>query len=74
MTSISKRQRLRSTVPSARTLRSVGLRHVFTAMNGTEGIMQIGPQTLGLPYPSAEVHNLYPEWAMNKNILPKRMG
>ena len=61
-------------VPSARTLRSVGLRHVFTAMNGTEGIMHIGPQTLGLPYPSAEVHNLYPEWAMNKNIFPKRIN
>lgn len=60
-------------VPSARTLRSVGLRHVFTAINGTEGIMQIGPQPLGLPYPAAEVHNLYPEWAMNKDIFPKRI-
>ena len=59
-------------VPSARTLRSAGLQHVFTSMNGTQGIMQTGPQPLGLPHPSAKVYNLYPKWAMNKDILPQK--
>ncbi len=58
-------------VPSARTLRAVGLRYLFSALNGTEGLMNLPPQPLGLPYPDATVHNLYPEWAMNKVIRPK---
>ena len=58
-------------VPSARTLRSAGLRYVFSALHGTEDIMNLPPQPLGLPYPGATAHNLYPEWAMNKNIRPK---
>ncbi len=59
-------------VPSARTLRSVGLRHVMTSMHGTEGAMNLAPQPLGAPYPGAETHNLYPRWAMNHDILPQK--
>ncbi len=59
-------------VPSARTLRSVGLRHVMTSMHGTEGAMNLAPQPLGAPYPGAVTHNLYPRWAMNHDILPKK--
>ncbi len=59
-------------VPSARTLRASGLRYVFSSLHGTEGIMNLPPQPLGLPYKDAKVHNLYPEWAMNKDIQPWR--
>ena len=59
-------------VPSARTLRASGLRYVFSSLHGTEGIMNLPPQSLGLPYKGAVVHNLYPEWAMNKDIQPRR--
>jgi len=58
-------------VPSARTLRASGLRYVFSSLHGTEGIMNLPPQALGLPYKGATVHNLYPEWAMNKDIQPR---
>ncbi len=61
-------------VPSARTLRSVGLRYVFSAMNGSEGFMRVPPQILGLPYPGAVVQDLYPGWAMNKDIQPRTMS
>lgn len=59
-------------VPSARTLRSVGLRHVMTSMHGSPGAMNLAPQPLGAPYPGAVTHNLYPRWAMNHEILPKQ--
>ena len=59
-------------VPSARTLRAVGLRHVMTSLHGTEGAMNLAPQPLGAPYPGAETHNLYPKWAMNHDILPQK--
>ena len=59
-------------VPSARTLRASGLRYVFSSLHGTEGIMNLPPQPLGLPFKGATVHNLYPEWAMNKDIQPRR--
>lgn len=59
-------------VPSARTLLASGLRYVFSSHHGTEGIMNLPPQPLGLPYKGAIVHNLYPEWAMNKDIQPRR--
>ena len=58
-------------VPSARTLRSVGLRYLFAAMDGQEGPFEVPPQPLGSPYPGAEVHNFYPEWAMNQDIRPR---
>lgn len=58
-------------VPSARTLRSAGLQHVFTAMLGRPGVLKVPPQPLGLPYAGADVYNLYPDWAMNKDIRPR---
>ena len=59
-------------VPSARTLRSIGLQYAFVSMHGTEGLMSLAPQTLGAPFPGARLHNLYPAWAINKDILPKQ--
>lgn len=56
-------------VPSARTLRSVGLRYVLSDLTASLGPFKVQPQPLGLPYPEAVIHNLYPEWAMNKDIL-----
>ena len=58
-------------VPSARTLRSAGLQYGFTAMLGRPGVLKVPPQPLGLPYPGAEVYNLYPDWAMNREIRPR---
>ncbi len=58
-------------VPSARTLRAAGLQYVFTAMLGRPGVLKVPPQPLGLPYPDAEVYNLYPDSAMNKDIRPR---
>ena len=58
--------------PSLRTLRSVGLRYVFSKMKGVEGPMNLGPQQLGVPLPDTPVYNYYPDWAMNGAILPKK--
>jgi GNAT superfamily N-acetyltransferase len=58
-------------VPSARTLRAAGLQYGFTAMLGRPGVLKVPPQPLGLPYPGAEVFNLYPDSAMNKDIRPR---
>ena len=58
--------------PSARTLRSVGLHYVFSSMRGSEGDTRVFPQQLGLPLSGAPVYNHYPDWAINKAILPKR--
>ena len=55
-------------VPSARTLRSVGLVYAFSEMSAYEGGFPIPPQPLGRPYPGAKIKNYYPEWAMNKDI------
>ena len=56
-------------VPSARTLRSVGLRYVLSDMKGVEGPFKVPPQPLGRPYDGVELHDYYPEWAMNHDIL-----
>lgn len=58
--------------PSLRTLRSVGLRYVFTSMRGVEGPMKLHPQQLGVPLPNTPLYNYYPDWAMNHDILPKK--
>lgn len=58
--------------PSLRTLRSVGLRYVFSSMIGSEGPMKVFPQQLGLPLSDARVYNHYPDWAMNAAILPRK--
>jgi len=61
-------------VPSARTLRSVGLRYLFSEMRGLKGPFRAVPQPLGSPLPGAEVFNYYPDWAMNQNIRPRPRG
>lgn len=58
-------------VPSARTLRSVGLRYLFMDIEGAPGPISVPPQTLGVPYPGATVYDYYPEWAMNHEIHAK---
>ena len=58
-------------VPSARTLRSLGLRYVLSDMKGQEGRFRIPPQPLGSPHPGAEVYDHYPRWAMNQEIRPR---
>jgi len=59
-------------IPSARTLRSVGLSHVLSDMIALTGPFTVPPQPLGFPYPGAEVYNHYPNWAMNQHILPRQ--
>lgn len=61
-------------VPSARTLRSVGLKYVLADMNTTSGRFRVPPQPLGQPYSGIELYNHYPDWAMNQHILPKTQG
>ena len=61
-------------VPSARTLRSAGLRYVFSSMVSQDGEFKIPPQPLGRPYASAEVYDYYPRWAMNQDIQPRPSG
>ncbi len=58
-------------VPSARTLRSVGLQYTFSNMGGRPGGFRMPPQPLGSPYPGAEVFDFYPRWAMNQDIKPR---
>ena len=58
-------------VPSARTLRSVGLRYLFSSMRSMEGPVRLPPQALGAPYPGAEMVNYYPDWAANHDIGPR---
>ena len=58
-------------VPSARTLRSVGLEYLFMDLEGKRGPVSVPPQTLGAPYPGARLYDYYPRWAMNQDILPK---
>tara|TARA_Y100000814_G_scaffold293051_1_gene273214 strand:- start:2176 stop:2988 length:813 start_codon:yes stop_codon:yes gene_type:complete len=59
-------------VPSARTLRSVGLSYYMTDMTGEPGDFVIPPQALGAPVKNMDIYNLYPDWAMNKMIKPKK--
>lgn len=56
-------------VPSARLLRSVGLKYVASIMTGIAGPFRVPPQPLGYPRRDAEVYNYYPDWAMNQEIL-----
>ena len=58
-------------VPSARTLRSVGLDYLFMDLEGKRGPVSVPPQTLGAPYPGAKLYDYYPRWAMNQEIMPK---
>ena len=58
-------------VPSARTLRSVGLQYVMSDMKGIEGPFRVPPQPIGHPYCGADLHDYYPSWAMNRDILKR---
>ncbi len=59
-------------VPSARTLRSVGLVYAFSEMRTFGSAFPVPPQALGRPYPGAPLENYYPAWAMNPDIAPRR--
>lgn len=56
-------------IPSVRLQRSMGLRYVFSDLHGSSGSFKVPPQTLGKPRPDAEMHDLYPLWAQNKEII-----
>ena len=61
-------------VPSARTLRSVGLRYLMSDLRGVEGPFRVPPQSLGRPYPGAPIYDSYPRWAVNQDIQPGEAG
>jgi RimJ/RimL family protein N-acetyltransferase len=56
-------------VPSARTLRSVGLQFIMSVMMSMRAPYRVPPQPLGSPRPDVEIYNYYPDWAINKGIL-----
>ncbi len=61
-------------VPSARTLRSAGLRYAYSQMmtfDAFDGAFPMPAQPLGRPYPGAQMVNYYPAWAMNQDIEPR---
>ena len=58
-------------VPSARTLRSVGLQYLMSNLQGVNGSFRVPPQQLGQPDKNTPVYNYYPQWAMNQSILPR---
>ena len=58
-------------VPSARTLRSVGLKYLMSNLQGVNGPFRVPPQPLGQPDKNTPVYNYYPQWAMNQSILPR---
>ena len=58
-------------IPSARTLRSVGLRYAYMTIDGRPGPFMVPPQPLGSPRPGETLYNYYPEWAMTEGILPR---
>ena len=55
-------------IPSARTLRSVGLRYLMSDLHSMDGPFRVPPQPLGRPYSDAPMHDYYPRWAMNQDI------
>jgi len=55
-------------IPSARLLRSVGLKYTASIMAGIAGPFRVPPQPLGHPCQGIEIYNYYPDWAMNKEI------
>ena len=58
-------------VPSARTLRGVGLAYGFSDLISRPGPFRVPPQPLGKPLPNADLANHYPDWAMNRDIRPR---
>ena len=55
-------------IPSARTLRSVGLRYLMSDLHSMDGPFRVPPQPLGRPYSEAPLYDYYPRWAMNQDI------
>jgi RimJ/RimL family protein N-acetyltransferase len=58
-------------LPSARLMRSLGMRHLLTDLRALPAPFQVPPQMLGSPAPGVELRQYYPDWAMNRSILPK---
>jgi len=58
-------------VPSARLMRSHGLVYVLEDVRSMKVPFRVPPQPLGSPLPGAEMRQSYPDWAMNRDILPK---
>ena len=58
-------------VPSARTLRSVGLQYTLVALEVGLKHFLVPPQPLGAPFPGVKLYDYYPRWAMNQDILPR---
>jgi hypothetical protein len=58
-------------VPSSRLLRSIGLRHVVSDLEGKFGPFRVPPKALGKPLPDAEIEDHYPLWAQNQEIKPR---
>ena len=56
-------------IPSVRLLRSMGLRYVLSELHGMPGPFKVPPQPLGKPLPDAQIHDMYPHWAQNKDII-----
>lgn len=58
-------------IPSARTLRSVGLRYAYMTIDGKRGPFMVQPQPLGSPRAGETLYQYYPDWATTKGILPR---
>ncbi len=58
-------------IPSARTLRSVGLRYAYMTIDGKPGPFMVQPQPLGSPRAGETLYQYYPDWATTKGILPR---
>ncbi len=58
-------------IPSARTLRSVGLRYAYMTIDGNRGPFMVQPQPLGSPRAGETLYQYYPDWAITKGILPR---
>ena len=58
-------------IPSARTRRANGLRYGFQTIDAKKGPFKIPPQSLGTPASGFEVHDYYPRWAMNQDVIPR---
>jgi hypothetical protein len=58
-------------IPSGRNLRRVGMKYTYSALISREGEFVVQPQPIGQPLPGQAVFDMYPRWAMNKDILEK---
>ena len=56
-------------IPSARLLRSMGLCYTLCDVVGNRGPFRVPPQPLGKPLPNVEIHDHYPMWAQNQEIV-----